>query len=86
MKADVMLLNLHAKNTDTQFDLFTTSQGEKQKAKNDKLMQTLDVINQKMDKHTVQLGGVSKQTSWQIKRELLSPHYNTRWDELLQVK
>lgn len=86
MKAGVMLLDLHTKNRDTQFDLFTTSQSEEQKAINDKLMQTIDAINQKMGKHTVQLGGVRKQAPWQIKRELLSPRYTTRWDELLEVR
>lgn len=86
MKAGVMLLDLHIKNTDTQFDLFATTQEVEQKEKNDKLMQTLDTINQKMGKHTVQLGGVRKQAPWQIKRELLSPRYTTRWDELLQVQ
>lgn len=86
MKAGVILLDLQAKHTDTQFDLFATSQGAEQKEKNDKLMQTLDTINRKMGKHTVQLGGVRKKAPWQIKRELLSPRYTTRWDELLQVK
>lgn len=84
-----MLLDLHAKNTDTQFDLFATTQEVEQKEKkekNVKLMQTLDTINQKMGKHTVVLGGIRKQAPWQIKRELLSPRYTTRWDELLQVR
>ncbi|WP_392560239.1 Y-family DNA polymerase [Orbus mooreae] len=86
MKAGVMLLDLRPKNTDTQFDLFETSNKVEQKQKSDRLMQTLDAINQKMGKHTVQLGGVRKQAPWQIKRELLSPRYTTRWDELLAVK
>ncbi|RKS87558.1 DNA polymerase V [Orbus hercynius] len=86
MKAGVMLVDLKAKNSDIQFDLFTRSQGTQQIAKKDKLMQTLDAINQKMGKNTVQLGGVRKQAPWQIKRELLSPRYTTRWNELLRVK
>ncbi|MFQ1013034.1 DUF4113 domain-containing protein [Gilliamella apicola] len=49
-------------------------------------MQTIYAINQRMGKHKLQLGGVRKQTSWQIKRELLSPRYMTRWDELLEVR
>ncbi|WP_392560373.1 DUF4113 domain-containing protein [Orbus mooreae] len=86
MKAGVMLLDLQAKNTDTQFDLFTASQDAEQKEKNDKLMQTLDAINQKMGKNTVQLGSARKKAPWQIKREFLSSRYTTRWDELLIVK
>ena len=81
-----MLLDLRTKYTDSQFDLFETSHNVEQKQKSDRLMQTLDAINQKMGKHTVQLGGVRKQAPWQIKRELLSPRYTTRWDELLQVR
>lgn len=49
-------------------------------------MQTIDAINQRMGKHTLQLSGVRKQALWQIKRELLSPRYTTRWDELLEVR
>jgi DNA polymerase V len=49
-------------------------------------MQTLDTINQKMGRNTVQLGGIRKQAPWQIKRELLSPRYTTRWDELPYVR
>lgn len=86
MKAGLMLLDLHAKHRDTQFDLYTTSDKIEQKQKSDKLMQTLDTINQKMGKNTVLLGGARKQAPWQIKRELLSPRYTTRWDELLRVK
>lgn len=86
MKAGVMLLDLRTKHTDSQFDLFEDINNIERKQKSDKLMQTLDAINQKMGKHTVQLGGVRKQAPWQIKRELLSPRYTTRWDELLAVK
>lgn len=86
MKAGVMLLDLRAKNSSTQFDLFSAEHSQIQMQRSDKLMQTLDTINQKMGKNTVQLGGLRKQTPWQIKRELLSPRYTTRWDELLRVK
>lgn len=86
MKAGVMLLDLRTKYTDSQFDLFEDINNIEQKQKSDKLMQTLDAINQKMGKHMVQLGGVRKQAPWQIKREQLSPRYTTRWDELLEVQ
>lgn len=81
-----MLLDLRTKYTDTQFDLFETSNNVKQKQKSERLMQTLDTINQKMEKHTLQLGGVRKQAPWQIKHDLLSLRYTTRWDELLVVR
>ena len=86
MKAGVMLLDLQAKNTDTQYELFANSYSAAQSTKSEKLMQTLDAINQKMGKNTVQLGGARKKAPWQIKRELLSSRYTTRWDEILIVK
>lgn len=86
MKAGVMLLDLQPKNTQTQFDLFVASDQAEQQQKSDTLMQTLDAINQKMGKNTVQLGGARKQAPWQIKRELLSSRYTTRWDELPYVR
>ncbi|WP_085165987.1 Y-family DNA polymerase [Gilliamella bombi] len=86
MKAGVVLLDLQVKHTDTQYELFETFNNIEQKQKSDKLMQALDAINQKMGKHTVQLGTVRKQAPWQIKRELLTPRYTTRWEELLIVK
>ena len=48
-------------------------------------MQTIYAINQRMGKN-VAIRYVRKQAPWQIKRELLSPHYTTRWDELLEVR
>ncbi|OCG20921.1 DNA polymerase V subunit UmuC [Gilliamella sp. wkB108] len=82
MKAGVMLLDLKAKNSNSQYDLFTSKSSQK----NDKLMQTIDSINQKMGKNTIQLGGIRQQAPWQIKRERLSQRYTTRWDELPLVK
>ncbi|OCG46729.1 hypothetical protein A9G34_04225 [Gilliamella sp. Choc4-2] len=38
MKAGVMLLDLHAKHTDTPYDLFEMSTNVEQKKKNDKLL------------------------------------------------
>lgn len=86
MKAGVMLLDLKAKNCNSQFDLFTGKSSIKLQQKNDKLMQTIDSINQKMGKNTIQLGGARQQAPWKIKRERLSQRYTTRWDELPLVK
>lgn len=86
MKAGVMLLDLKPKGSQIQGDLFVTSSTTMQEQKSDKLMQTIDAINQKMGKNTLQLGGIRKEAPWQIKRECLSQRYTTRWDELLKVK
>ncbi|WP_294966660.1 Y-family DNA polymerase [uncultured Gilliamella sp.] len=86
MKAGVMLLDLKAKNSNSQYDLFTSESSTYLQQKNDKLMQTIDSINQKMGKNTIQLGGARQHAPWQIKREQLSQRYTTRWDELPLVK
>lgn len=86
MKSGVMLLDLKNKNGHFQPDFFTTSLTNPSLHKNDKLMKTIDIINQKMGKNTIQLGGIQKSAPWQIKRELLSKRYTTHWNELPLVK
>ncbi|OCG01803.1 Y-family DNA polymerase [Gilliamella sp. wkB308] len=86
MKSGVMLLDLKAKDSFCQSDLFALNNLPVLQQKNDNLMKTIDTINQKMGKNTIQLGGSRKTAPWQIKRERLSQRYTTRWDELPLVK
>lgn len=86
MKSGVMLLDLKAKDNYCQSDLFITEQSITLQHKNDQLMKTIDLINQKMGKNTISLGGTRKTAPWQIKRELLSKRYTTRWNELPLVR
>lgn len=86
MKAGVMLLDLKVKDSFCQTDLFSSELAPNSQQKSDQLMKTIDNINQKMGKNTIQLGGNRKTAPWQIKRELLSKRYTTRWDELPLVK
>ncbi|NUF50097.1 Y-family DNA polymerase [Gilliamella sp. ESL0250] len=86
IKSGVMLLDLKAKNSYSQPDFFITEPAHLLQRKSDMLMKTIDSINQKMGKNTIQLGGIQKSAPWQIKRELLSQRYTTRWDELPLVK
>ncbi|WP_430875448.1 Y-family DNA polymerase [Gilliamella sp. G0441] len=86
MKSGVMLLDLKAKDSFCQSDLFASNSMPVLQQKNDNLMKTIDTINQKMGKNTIQLGGSRKTAPWQIKRERLSQRYTTRWDELPLVK
>ena len=53
--------------------------------KTDKLMQTLDQINQS-GLGKVFLGAQGIQKGWSMKREHLSPAYTTRWSDLPRVK
>ncbi|QYN42027.1 Y-family DNA polymerase [Gilliamella sp. ESL0443] len=80
MKSGVMLLDLKAKDDYFQSDLFIPDISETQKS--EQLMKTMDYINQKMGKNTIHLGGIRQTAAWQIKRDMLSQRYTTRWEEL----
>ncbi|OCG20235.1 hypothetical protein A9G22_10850 [Gilliamella sp. App2-1] len=82
MKSGVILLDLKAKNSYSQPDFFITELAHLLQRKSDMLVKKIDSINQKMGKNTIQLGGIQKSAPWQVKRELLSQRYTTRWDEL----
>lgn len=84
-KAGVMMLDLIDKDIE-QFDLFIPPQNHEDRFKSDRLMSTIDKINQKMGKGTVELGGRRIDAAWNLKRDFLSQRYTTRWDELLSVK
>lgn len=50
------------------------------------LMQVLDQSNAKGGKGTLYFAGQGTQQRWQMKREMLSPRYTTRFSDLLVVK
>ncbi|WP_368755242.1 Y-family DNA polymerase [Klebsiella oxytoca] len=52
----------------------------------EKLMEVLDHLNAKDGRGTLYFAGQGIQTSWQMKREMLSPRYTTRYSDLLKVK
>ncbi|HCT9308219.1 Y-family DNA polymerase [Citrobacter koseri] len=52
----------------------------------DKLMKVLDHLNAKDGKGTLYFAGQGIQQQWQMKREMLSPRYTTRYEDLLRVK
>lgn len=50
------------------------------------LMQVLDQLNAKGGKGTLYFTGQGVQQQWQMKREMLSPRYTTRYSDLLVVR
>ena len=52
----------------------------------EKLMEVLDHLNAKDGRGTLYFAGQGIQTAWQMKRELLSPRYTTRFEDLLVIK
>lgn len=81
-KVGVLLTGLAPEN-EIQGNLFYNIDVQKHKA----IMNSLDSINQKMGKASVQVAtsGTSRR-KWKIKQEQLSPKYTSSWSELLVVK
>lgn len=50
------------------------------------LMAILDQLNTKGGKGTLYFAGQGIQQKWQMKREMLSPRYTTRYSDLLKVR
>jgi len=80
-KAQVLLLDLCRRDEYTQ-DLFAPEHP----VKTERLMNTLDAINNRWGRGTLQPGRIAKKSEWTMRRELLSPSYTTDWSELLVVK
>lgn len=56
------------------------------RAESDRLMKVLDHLNAKDGKGTLYFAGQGIQQQWQMKREMLSPRYTTRFSDLLRVR
>jgi DNA polymerase V len=79
-KAQVLLLDLCRRDEYTQ-DLFAPEQS----VRTERLMSTLDAINNRWGRGTLQPGRITKPTEWAMRRDMLSPAYTTCWDGLLKV-
>ncbi|HIH9779520.1 Y-family DNA polymerase [Klebsiella pneumoniae] len=81
-KAGVMLGDFYSQGV-AQLNLFDDNAPRKNSAK---LMEVLDHLNAKDGRGTLYFAGQGIQTAWQMKRELLSPRYTTRFEDLLVIK
>ena len=52
----------------------------------DQLMTVMDAINKREGRATVRLGRVPVTPAWGTRREMLSPCYTTRWQEVIEVR
>jgi len=77
-KVGVMLLDL---TSNSQTDLFEKTSNPQR----EKLMSTLDDINHKMGKNSVFMAAQGIKKHWFEKRDYLSQHYTTNWNELMKV-
>ena len=80
-KAGVMLGDFYSQGV-AQLNLFDDNAPRKN---SEKLMEVLDHLNAKDGRGTLYFAGQGIQTAWQMKREMLSPRYTTRFTDLLKV-
>ncbi|MCL7481521.1 Y-family DNA polymerase, partial [Klebsiella pneumoniae] len=80
-KAGVMLGDFYSQGV-AQLNLFDDNAPRKN---SEKLMEVLDHLNAKSGRGTLYFAGQGIQTAWQMKREMLSPRYTTRFCDLLKV-
>ena len=81
-KAGVMLGDFYSQGV-AQLNLFDDNAPRQNSAK---LMEVLDHLNAKNGRGALYFAGQGIQTNWQMKREMLSPRYTTRFDDLLKVR
>ena len=81
-KAGVMLGDFYSLGV-AQLNLFDDNAPRQN---SEKLMEVLDHLNTKNGRGALYFAGQGIQTAWQMKREMLSPRYTTRYSDLLQVR
>ncbi|HIH9431561.1 TPA: Y-family DNA polymerase [Klebsiella variicola subsp. variicola] len=81
-KAGVMLGDFYSHGV-AQLNLFDDNAPRKN---SEKLMEVLDHLNAKDGRGTLYFAGQGIQIAWQMKREMLSPRYTTRYTDLLKVR
>ncbi|EOH6069693.1 TPA: Y-family DNA polymerase [Klebsiella michiganensis] len=81
-KAGVMLGDFYSQGV-AQLNLFDDNAPRKN---SEKLMEVLDHLNAKDGRGTLYFAGQGIQTAWQMKREMLSPRYTTRYSDLIHVR
>ena len=79
-KAEILLLDLRQRGEFTD-DLFA----ETQPVIAEQVMGVLDEINAKWGRGTLRPGRVTIAPGWGMKRDMMSPSYTTRWDQLWTV-
>ena len=81
-KAGVMLGDFYSQGV-AQLNLFDDNAPRQN---SEKLMEVLDHLNAKDGRGTLYFAGQGIQIAWQMKREMLSPRYTTRYTDLLKVR
>ncbi len=85
MKAGVMLLDLIDADRQ-QLSLLDTPQSAADRARSEKLMATMDELNQKMGRGTLRLGMPTDGAAWHLRCANRTPRWSTRWEDILKVR
>jgi DNA polymerase V len=82
-RGGVLLMDLEPYRN-AQYEIF---EDKVRSERSDKLMKTLDVVNQQMGRGTLRLGreGFEKD-GWRMRQNLKSPNYTTQADELMKIQ
>lgn len=80
-KTGILLMDL-TEDSVMQTDLFTADSQEQ----SDKLMQTVDTINEMFGRDTIHFAAQGLQRPWHMRSDHRSPRYTTCWEELPRVK
>lgn len=81
MKGGVMLMDL-CDRANEQLSLLDTPQSDNERARNERLMATMDSLNRRMGRGTIHIGMPSASSSWHLRCSHRSPRYTTRWEEI----
>lgn len=76
-----LILNNLVPSDHRQYDLYRSAPDERLTT----LMERIDQLNYRYGRDTVRLASAGYDSSWQIRRNFLSPCYTTRWKEILRV-
>jgi DNA polymerase V len=79
-----MLLDL-SDDANRQLSLDETPKSEADRQRSQRLMATVDRLNQELRRDTVRLGLPRKNNAWALRCKRRTPRYTTRWGELLKV-
>lgn len=65
-----------------QLDAFQTPQSDAERDRSDRLMTTLDELNNRFGRNTVTVGMQRQEADWQLRCAYRSKRWTTRWEEL----
>lgn len=69
-----------------ELSLLDTPQSAAERERNEKLMETLDALNQRMGRGTVRLGMPTDGAAWHLRCANRTPRWTTRCEEIPKMK